>query len=45
MCNTIFGPGAVGAGAALRYGSGSDQMMRLHNIDYNICLHFFYPFF
>jgi hypothetical protein len=29
MCNTIVGAGAVGAGAALRYGSGSDQKMRL----------------
>jgi hypothetical protein len=31
MINTIVGAGAVGvrAGAALRYGSGSDQMMRL----------------
>jgi hypothetical protein len=29
MFNTILGPSAVGAGAALRYGSGSDQMMRL----------------
>jgi hypothetical protein len=27
MFNTILGPGA--AGAALRYGSGSNQMMRL----------------
>jgi hypothetical protein len=31
MFNTIVGAGAVGAGAASRYGSssGSDQMMRL----------------
>jgi hypothetical protein len=29
MFNTIVGAGAVGAGAALRYGSGSDQKMRL----------------
>jgi hypothetical protein len=29
MFNTIFEAGAVGAGAASRYGSGSDQMMRL----------------
>jgi hypothetical protein len=31
MFNSIVGAGAVGAGAALRYGSGSgsDQMMRL----------------
>jgi hypothetical protein len=29
MFNTIVGAGAVEAGAALRYGSGSDQMMRL----------------
>jgi hypothetical protein len=29
MFNTIFGAGAVGAGAASRYGSGSDQKMRL----------------
>jgi hypothetical protein len=29
MFNTILGPGAVGARAALRYGSGSFQMMRL----------------
>jgi hypothetical protein len=29
MINTIVGAGAVGAGAASRYGSGSDQMMRL----------------
>jgi hypothetical protein len=33
MCNTIVGAGAVGAGAgfgaASRYGSGSDQKMRL----------------
>jgi hypothetical protein len=29
MFNTISGPGAVRARAALRYGSGSDQMMRL----------------
>jgi hypothetical protein len=27
--NTIIGAGAVGAGAASRYSSGSDQMMRL----------------
>jgi hypothetical protein len=29
MINTIVGAGAVGAGAASLYGSGSDQMMRL----------------
>jgi hypothetical protein len=29
MFNTIVGAGAVGAGAASRYGSGSDQKMRL----------------
>jgi hypothetical protein len=31
MCNTTVGAGSVRAGAvaALRYGSGSDQMMRL----------------
>jgi hypothetical protein len=29
MFNTILGAGAVGAGAASRYGSGSYQMMRL----------------
>jgi hypothetical protein len=29
MFNTISGPGAFGAGAALRYGSSCDQMMRL----------------
>jgi hypothetical protein len=29
MCNTIVGAGAVGAGGASRYGSGSDQKMRL----------------
>jgi hypothetical protein len=29
MFNTIVGAEAVGAGAASRYGSGSDQMMRL----------------
>jgi hypothetical protein len=29
LLNTIFVARAVGAGAALRYGSGSDQMMRL----------------
>jgi hypothetical protein len=29
MLNTIVGAGAVGAGAASRYGSGSDQKMRL----------------
>jgi hypothetical protein len=29
MINTIVGAGAVGAGAASRYGSGYDQMMRL----------------
>jgi hypothetical protein len=29
MINTIVGAGAVGAGAASRYGSGSDQKMRL----------------
>jgi hypothetical protein len=29
IINTIVGAGAVGAGAASRYGSGSDQMMRL----------------
>jgi hypothetical protein len=28
MFNTIVGAGAVRAGAASRYGSGSDQMMR-----------------
>jgi hypothetical protein len=29
MFNTIVGAGAVGAGTASRYGSGSDQKMRL----------------
>jgi hypothetical protein len=29
MFNTFVGAGAVGAGAASRYGSGSDQKMRL----------------
>jgi hypothetical protein len=29
MFNTIIGAGAVGAGAASLYGSGSDQKMRL----------------
>jgi hypothetical protein len=29
MFNTIVGAWAVGAGAASRYGSGSDQKMRL----------------
>jgi hypothetical protein len=29
MFITIVGAGAVGAGAASRYGSGSEQMMRL----------------
>jgi hypothetical protein len=29
MFNIIVGAGAVGAGAELRYGSGSDQNMRL----------------
>jgi hypothetical protein len=29
MFNTIVGAGAVGAGAASRYGSGSDQKKRL----------------
>jgi hypothetical protein len=29
MINTIVGAGAVGAGAASRYGSGSDQKRRL----------------
>jgi hypothetical protein len=29
MFNNIVGTGAVGAGAASRYGSGSDQKMRL----------------
>jgi hypothetical protein len=29
MFNTIVGAGVTGAGAALRYGSGSDQIMRL----------------
>jgi hypothetical protein len=29
MFNTIVGAGAVGAEALSRYGSGSDQMMRL----------------
>jgi hypothetical protein len=29
MFNTIFGAGAVEAGAASRYGSGSDQKMQL----------------
>jgi hypothetical protein len=29
MIYTIVRAGAVGAGAASRYGSGSDQMMRL----------------
>jgi hypothetical protein len=29
MINTIVVAGAVGAGAASRYGSGSDQKMRL----------------
>jgi hypothetical protein len=29
MSNTIVGAGAVGAEAASRYGSGSDQKMRL----------------
>jgi hypothetical protein len=29
MFITIVGTGAIGAGAASRYGSGSDQMMRL----------------
>jgi hypothetical protein len=29
MFNTIVGAGAVGAGAASRYGAGSDQKMRL----------------
>jgi hypothetical protein len=29
MFNTIVGAGAIGAGAALRYGSGSNQKMRL----------------
>jgi hypothetical protein len=29
MFNTIVGAGSVRAGAASRYGSGSDQMMRL----------------
>jgi hypothetical protein len=29
MFNTIVGAGAVGAGAASRYGSGSDQKMQL----------------
>jgi hypothetical protein len=29
MFNTIVGAGAVGAGAASRYGSGSDQKMRI----------------
>jgi hypothetical protein len=29
MFNTIVGAGAVGAGAASRYGSGSGQKMRL----------------
>jgi hypothetical protein len=29
MFNTIVGNGAVGAGTASRYGSGSDQKMRL----------------
>jgi hypothetical protein len=29
MFNTIVGTGAVGAGAASRYGSGSNQKMRL----------------
>jgi hypothetical protein len=29
MFNTIVGAGAVGAGAASHYGSGSDQKMRL----------------
>jgi hypothetical protein len=29
MFNTYIGAEAVGAGAATRYGSGSDQMMRL----------------
>jgi hypothetical protein len=46
MFNTISGPGAVKAGAALRYGSGSDQMMRLrlrNTYAYNIRLHFFHP--
>jgi hypothetical protein len=34
MYNTILGPGAVGAGAALRYGSGSNQMMQR-----NVCVY------
>jgi hypothetical protein len=29
MIKTIVGAGAVGAGAESRYGSGSEQMMRL----------------
>jgi hypothetical protein len=29
MFNTIVGAGSVEAGAASRYGTGSDQMMRL----------------
>jgi hypothetical protein len=29
MINSIVGAEAVGAGAVLRYGSGSDQKMRL----------------
>jgi hypothetical protein len=29
MSTIIVGAGAVGAGAALRYGSGSDQKIRL----------------
>jgi hypothetical protein len=44
MFNTISGPGAVEAGAALRYGSGSNQMMRLLAIPapQHLCLQHIY---
>jgi hypothetical protein len=40
MFNTIFGAEAVRAGAASRYGSGSDQKMRLrfHNTAENVVI-------
>jgi hypothetical protein len=37
MFNTIVGGGAIGAGAASRYGSGSDQKMRLRPKDTAPC--------
>jgi hypothetical protein len=38
MMNIVSGAGAVGAGAASRYGSGANKMIRLGYTDVNMML-------